>query len=102
VASKLELAPWRRFYIRAFAVVTGITDKLFAAYHPERHYMRGPGPKSLSKIGDGLRERTDRITQEPLPEHWIALMRLLAEQERRARARREQAGSRSPQNVRSV
>jgi hypothetical protein len=24
---------------------------LFAAYRPERHYMRGPGPKSRAKRG---------------------------------------------------
>ena len=28
--------------------------KLFDHYHPERHYMRGPGPKWLEKQGGGL------------------------------------------------
>jgi hypothetical protein len=31
--------------------------KLFERYHPERHYMRGPGPKWLEKHSDGI----DRI-----------------------------------------
>ena len=31
--------------------------KLFKRYHPERHYMRGPGPKWLEKHGGGI----DRI-----------------------------------------
>jgi hypothetical protein len=28
--------------------------KLFDDYHPERHYMRGPGPKWLEKQGGGF------------------------------------------------
>ena len=31
--------------------------KLIKRYHPERHYMRGPGPKWLEKHGGGI----DRI-----------------------------------------
>jgi hypothetical protein len=34
--------------------------KLFERYHPERHYMRGPGPKWLEKHGDGI-DRTGLI-----------------------------------------
>ena len=30
---------------------------LFSRYHPERHYMRGPGPKWLKKRDGGI----DRI-----------------------------------------
>ena len=26
-----------------------VTSDLFASYHPERHYMRGPGPKWRAK-----------------------------------------------------
>jgi hypothetical protein len=28
--------------------------KLFERYHPERHYMRGPGPKWLEKHSGGI------------------------------------------------
>lgn len=28
-----------------------LTHRLFDAYHPERHYMRGPGPKWHAKHG---------------------------------------------------
>jgi hypothetical protein len=46
-------------------------------YRPERHYMRGPGPKSLEMIGTKLRVESESITQEPLPERWLALMHSL-------------------------
>ena len=36
-------------------------------YHPERHYMRGPGPKTLSKIGEMLRAETKGFAREPIP-----------------------------------
>jgi len=26
-----------------------VTSQLFDSYHPERHYMRGPGPKWYAK-----------------------------------------------------
>jgi hypothetical protein len=28
-----------------------VTSQLFDSYHPERHYMRGPGPKYRAKHG---------------------------------------------------
>ena len=28
-----------------------VTSQLFDSYHPERHYMRGPGPKWHAKHG---------------------------------------------------
>jgi hypothetical protein len=28
-----------------------VTTDLFGTYHPERHYMRGPGPKWRAKHG---------------------------------------------------
>jgi hypothetical protein len=52
-------------------------------YRPEKHYMRGPGPKSLSMIGTKLRAQTESITQEPLPEGWLALMHSLRDQEQK-------------------
>jgi hypothetical protein len=36
-------------------------------YHPERHYMRGPGPKTLSKIGEMLRAETESFARETDP-----------------------------------
>ena len=36
-----------------------VTTDLFGAYHPERHYMRGPGPKWRAKHG------TMAVTAEP-------------------------------------
>jgi hypothetical protein len=36
-----------------------VTTDLFGTYHPERHYMRGPGPKWRAKHG------TMAVTAEP-------------------------------------
>ena len=52
-------------------------------YRPERYYMRGPGPKSLSLIGKTLRAETESVTREPLPERWLHLLHSLDEQGRR-------------------
>ena len=30
-------------------------------YYPERHYMRGPGPRTLSKIDEMLRAETEGV-----------------------------------------
>jgi hypothetical protein len=36
----------------AFAALwRSLVQDLFGAYRPERHYMRGPGPKSRAKHG---------------------------------------------------
>jgi hypothetical protein len=35
--------------------------KLIKRYRPERHYMRGPGPKWLEKHGGGI-DRIGRVT----------------------------------------
>jgi hypothetical protein len=36
----------------AFAALwRSLVQDLFGAYRPERHYMRGPGPKSRAKRG---------------------------------------------------
>jgi hypothetical protein len=32
-------------------------------YHPERHYMRGPGPKWLEKHGGGV-DRVDAVMDD--------------------------------------
>jgi hypothetical protein len=36
--------------------------------------MRGPGPKTLSKIGEMLRAETEGVTREPLPQRWLDLV----------------------------
>ena len=46
-------------------------------YHPERHYMRGPGPKTLSKIGEMLRAETEGFAREPIPQRWLELIRAI-------------------------
>ena len=50
-------------------------------YRPEKHYMRGPGPKALGMIGRRFRAETQAITQEPLPERWLALIHSLDQKE---------------------
>ena len=50
------------------------------SYNPERHYMRGPGPKTLAKIGEMFRAGTASSTQEPLPQRWLELLHSLKEQ----------------------
>jgi hypothetical protein len=59
-----------------------LATRLFNTYRPEKHYMRGPGPKSLGLIGDRLRADSEGIVQEPIPEQWHSLMQLLHEQEK--------------------
>jgi hypothetical protein len=51
-------------------------------YHPERHYMRGPGPKTLSKLGEMYREETKDLLRERLPDQWVALIRAIEEPDR--------------------
>ena len=51
-------------------------------YHPERHYMRGPGPKTLSKLGEMYRDETEGDVRERIPERWLTLMNSIAERER--------------------
>lgn len=44
-------------------------------YHPERHYMRGPGPKTLDKIGEMLRENRFRSIGTICSAAWTARQR---------------------------
>jgi hypothetical protein len=48
-----------------------------ARYHPERHYMRGPGPKTLGKLGEMYRDETESVVRERLPDAWVALIRAI-------------------------
>jgi hypothetical protein len=52
-------------------------------YHPEKHYMRGPGPKTLSKLGDAYREQTESDLRERVPDAWLALIQSIRERERK-------------------
>ena len=36
--------------------------------------MRGPGPKTLSKIGEMLRAETEGFAREPTPQRWLELI----------------------------
>jgi hypothetical protein len=54
-------------------------------YRPERHYMRGPGPKTLAMIGRRYRAESAATTQEPLPHYWLALIHSINEQEQKRR-----------------
>ena len=82
------------------AVLPRAAMKLFDAYRPEKHYMRGPGPKSMSLIGERFREESESITQEPVPEHWLALMQSL-ERHEAGRSEPAQEKSVSPERRRS-
>jgi hypothetical protein len=54
-----------------------------APYRPEKHYMRGPGPKTLSKLGDAYRAQTQSDLGERIPEAWLALIQSIRERERK-------------------
>jgi hypothetical protein len=64
-------------------------------YRPEKHYMRGPGPKSLSLIGEGLRAEAQSFTQEPLPQRLLDLIHDLDEREQQRAGHREPAADRA-------
>jgi hypothetical protein len=70
-----SLAVLRRVLIAARAKMS------VYAYRPEKHYMRGPGPKTLSKIGEALRAETYGVTREPLPGRWLELVHALEKRE---------------------
>lgn len=88
------------FLCKAFAAaVPTIGGKLFDAYRPEKHYMRGPGPKSFAMIGRRFQRETKSITQEPLPEGWRELIRALEKEERgRSGQRSEPQEFKSPRS----
>ena len=51
-------------------------------YHPEKHYMRGPGPKTVSKLGEAFRDETEGDVRERIPEQWLTLVESIAKRER--------------------
>jgi hypothetical protein len=44
--------------------------------------MRGPGPKTLGKIGEMLRDAMQADTREPIPQHWLDLVQAMELKER--------------------
>jgi hypothetical protein len=48
--------------------------------------MRGPGPKALGMIGRRFRAETQAMTQEPVPERWLALIHSLDQKEHSSKA----------------
>jgi hypothetical protein len=53
-----------------------------ARYRPEKHYMRGPGPKTLSKLGAMYRTESEPELRERVPDEWVALLQSIKDQER--------------------
>jgi hypothetical protein len=69
---------------------------LFGSYRPEKHYMRGPGPKSMGMIGERFRAETEIITREPVPQRWLELAQSLEQLgEKPLEGHGNQAGERS-------
>jgi hypothetical protein len=74
IVSKAALAAWRRLWR--------------PTYRPEEHYMRGPGPKTLSKIGEMYRAESNATLQDRLPEAWLELVQSLEHDHQPSRSRR--------------
>jgi hypothetical protein len=53
--------------------------------------MRGPGPKALGLIGEGLRAEAHSFTLEPLPQRLLDLVHDLDTQEQQRAGHREPA-----------
>ncbi len=86
----------RRLLRRAIVAVSPpAATRLFNSYRPEKHYMRGPGPKSIGMIGERFRAETENITREPVPQRWLELMQSLEQHERHAIGEAWRAGWRA-------
>jgi hypothetical protein len=44
--------------------------------------MRGPGPKTLRKLGETFRAETEHEMRERLPEQWLTLLQSISERQR--------------------
>lgn len=51
-------------------------------YRPEKHYMRGPGPKTLSKLGGAYRDATEGDREARIPDEWLMLVERIGRRER--------------------
>jgi hypothetical protein len=70
-----------RLLRRARAAISPTAARtIFDSYRPEKHYMRGPGPKSIGMIGERFRAETESITREPVPQRWLELIQSLEQQ----------------------
>jgi hypothetical protein len=72
---KLDVDHERRRLLRD--VLQRVQAKPSRRYRPEKHYMRGPGPKTLAKLGELLRAETDDVTREPVPERCLDLIQAM-------------------------
>ena len=50
-------------------------------YQPEKHYMRGPGPKTLSKLGEMYRAETESQLRDRVPDQWLTVIRTIRDRE---------------------
>ena len=73
----MDKVAWDGLAWMALNVLRVVWSRFAARYRPERHYMRGPGPKTLDRLGRELRARSDTVTSEPLPRRWVELMATL-------------------------
>jgi len=51
------MAAMRQTYARLLAKFGNAIARTFDSYHPERHYMRGPGPRWRAKHQDLIQIR---------------------------------------------
>jgi hypothetical protein len=65
-----------------------LVRKLFAlrsrlvGYRPEKHYMRGPGPRTLSKLGEAYRDAIEGDIAARIPDEWVVLVESIGQRER--------------------
>jgi hypothetical protein len=53
-----------------------------ARYRPEKHYMRGPGPQTIRKLGEAFRDEAEGDVRERIPEQWLTLVESIAQRQR--------------------
>ena len=63
-------------------VVRNLIMDVRDSYRPQLHYMRGPGPKTLSKLGEAFRDETEGDVRERIPEEWLTLVQSIAQRAR--------------------
>lgn len=64
----------KRLFREAFAKASA--RLIQPRYRPEKHYMRGPGPKTLMKLGEMLRTEFASVVREEIPQQWVELIEL--------------------------
>jgi hypothetical protein len=48
---------------------------------PEQHYMRGPGPKTLGKLGEAYRDAAKEDLVKRIPKEWMMLVDSIKQRE---------------------